>query len=201
MRKWRENEEIERENDERMRKLKCNGEREKTWRGRKYLSLHFPILSKFSLSLSPCCLSLSIFSLPLHFLSIFSLSLHFLFIFSFSCHFLGNGFPTSLNLCRPDLVAGKKKKHVCCSHGTLMENMFPNRLLLNWNILFWSSYSLRSKYVCHSYYCAISRLILFVPILCIYTSIQEFVVGKNSGNIIFIIWLSVSEYQCLFSHI
>ena len=30
MRKWRENEEMERENGERTRKLRCNGEKEKT---------------------------------------------------------------------------------------------------------------------------------------------------------------------------
>ena len=73
-------------------------------------------------------------------------------------------------------------KHVCCSPGTLMENMFPNWLLYYIEtFVFWSSNSLLLKYVCHPYYCAISRLLLFVPILCIYTLLmgEKFIQSKN----------------------
>ena len=72
------------------RKWRCNGEKEKTWRGSKYLSLHFssslhfPILSPFSHSLS--------ISFP------FS---RLLSIFSFSRHFLASQLPSTCALCRP----------------------------------------------------------------------------------------------------
>ena len=90
MRKWKENEEIERENGKRMRKWRWDGKKEKTWRGSKSLSLSIspPLsISPFSLYF----LSVSIFSFP-HYLtisfpfsrllSICSTFSHFLAIFS-----------------------------------------------------------------------------------------------------------------------
>ena len=73
-RTWRENEEIERENGEKMRKWRCNGEKEKTWRGSKSLSPFLP-LSQFPHSLTisfPFSRLLSICSPFSHSLAIFS---------------------------------------------------------------------------------------------------------------------------------
>ena len=69
-----------------MRKWRCNGVKEKIWRGSK--------------SLSPFPHPLSIFSFPHSLIISFPFS-RLLSIFSFSRHFLGIGFPASCNLCSP----------------------------------------------------------------------------------------------------
>ena len=76
---------------ERMRKWRCNGEKEMKWRGSKSL---------FISPLSPCLHSLSIFSFSLHLLFIFSfaLPLNFLILLPFSRKRLPS-FPQLVQAC------------------------------------------------------------------------------------------------------
>ena len=107
-RKWRENEEMERERkwreNEKIEKKCGNG-------ARGNLSLHCLILSPF----------------PFHFLSIFSFALHFLFIYSFSLYFLGSCLPASHRLRHPANL---------CTFNTIHAKMiYLTLIMINKNVL------------------------------------------------------------------